>query len=283
MNYCEEYAALISAAIDDALTADERRKLMDHLAACPACREAYTQMMTMHEAFADWEEELPGDLTGDVMAKIRKEKALAKRRKRSWLPLVAAAACCALVFLGYQGLNAESNTVRNAAPVMDTKAVVSESADMAAAPANAAADDVSAVTKADDYITYTTADNFLTGEEDQLLEGVLTYFRGAPAEEEPMLEVEKNEQESEAAMSDKQTLLILTSAEEALVGWMAENTTAVGHTSEENATTAWLITDEECALLTDWLTAEEIAWEQYQVELPEPNGADVVCVVYLPA
>ena len=60
MKYCDEYAALISAGVDNALTADERKQLMDHLAQCPACREAYTQMMTMHEAFTDWEEDLPG-------------------------------------------------------------------------------------------------------------------------------------------------------------------------------------------------------------------------------
>jgi len=281
MKYCEEYAALISAAVDNVLTADERRKLMDHLAACPACREAYTQMLAMHSAFAGWEEEVPGDLAGDVMAKIRKEKAVSKSRRRSWLPLVAAAACCALVFIGYQGMSRESNTVKDAAPAMDTKAAVSESiaaADTAADTATAA-DHAAA---ADTFAYTTSAEDFRSGEEgEQLLDGVLTYFSGAP-ESDAALDVEKTAQEPEEVAADAQTLLILTSYEEALVSWMAENTAAQGHTSEENATTAWLITQEEYALLSAWLTSENIIWEQYLVELPYPEE-DVVCVVYLPS
>ena len=64
MKECGEYEALISAAVDGAVSEAERRELMGHLAQCAACREKYEQMMALHEAFAAWEaEEPPADLT----------------------------------------------------------------------------------------------------------------------------------------------------------------------------------------------------------------------------
>ena len=38
MNLCEQYGELISAAIDDELSADERSRLEKHLAECVECR-----------------------------------------------------------------------------------------------------------------------------------------------------------------------------------------------------------------------------------------------------
>jgi len=166
MKYCDEYAALISAGVDNALTADERKQLMDHLAQCPACREAYTQMMTMHEAFTDWEEELPGDLAGSVMEQIRKEQAVTKKRKRSWLPLVAAAACCALVFIGYQSMDITQNTADNAVSFQTeiAKSSAVESADVVVTNDSADTDDA----VFDTSVTYTaTTDDILVGDSDR--------------------------------------------------------------------------------------------------------------------
>ena len=59
MRECREYEALISAAVDGAVTEAERRELMGHLAACAACRETYEQTMLIHEALAGWEAEEP--------------------------------------------------------------------------------------------------------------------------------------------------------------------------------------------------------------------------------
>lgn len=283
MTYCDEYAALISAGVDDALTADERRKLMDHLAACPACREAYTQMLAMHEAFTDWEEDVPGDLAGDVMAQIRKETPAAKRRKRSWLPVAAAAACCALVFIGYQAL---PRTVEKMAA--NNAMVVSESTD------NSAMFDSADAISTDDAAVYTETDTTTADSEceEHILAGVLTYFRGAPIAPADDAEAAANELPvNDLAAEDDRSVPILTCSESALVDWMTENTDAVGYTSEAEdtgaVTTAWLITLGECEALTSYLDnagfSYSTAWEQFHAQLPLPEEADLVCVVYLPA
>ena len=285
MKYCEEFAALISAGVDNALTADERQKLMDHLAQCPACREAYTQMLLMHDAFTDWDEEVPGDLAGDVMATIRKEKAVAKRRKRSWLPLVAAAACCALVFIGYQGTNFSQNTNDAALNMTTSKATTPESIVVA----DTVTADADAKTDADNGVSYTTAkEDILTGdEEEQLLEGVLTYFSGVPeaavddaaADGATAVPTESRAETTPA----QQELTVLISSESALVDWMNEYTDAHGYLSEDDGSTAWLITTEEYAQLTAWLNEGTLAWDEHLVELPATGSENLVCVIYLPS
>ena len=37
----------------------QRAELMEHLAACPACREVYGEMMAMHEAFLELDTPAP--------------------------------------------------------------------------------------------------------------------------------------------------------------------------------------------------------------------------------
>jgi len=279
MKYCDEYAALISAGVDNALTADERKQLMDHLAQCPACREAYTQMMTMHEAFTDWEEELPGDLAGSVMEQIRKEKAVNKKRKRSWLPLVAAAACCALVFVSYQNMNIKQNTagINASAQTENAKSITAESDSALPVKDSAETEDSAAF---DDSVSYTTsADDILLGDsEDQLLDGVLTYFRSAPEETE--IETAADEPVS-SVKENPQVLTILTSHDTALTEWMEGNTAAEGHTEE--GTTAWLITLGEYDALLVYLNENGIVWEQILVETPDSDVSDLVCVVQLPS
>ena len=95
MEPCQEYEALISAVTDGEATEAERRALMEHLSRCADCREAYTQSLLLHDAFSQWEEEAPPELRAAVMEQVRKEPRQKKRSRRSWLPLMAAAACLA--------------------------------------------------------------------------------------------------------------------------------------------------------------------------------------------
>ena len=72
MKECGEYEALISAAVDGAVSEAERRELMGHLAQCAACREKYEQMMALNEAFAAWEaEEPPAAVRSGIAAPCR--------------------------------------------------------------------------------------------------------------------------------------------------------------------------------------------------------------------
>jgi len=283
MKYCDKYAALISAGVDNALTADERRKLMDHLAECPACREAYTQMLAMHEAFEGWEEELPRDLTGDVMAQIRKEKAVSKRRKRAWLPMAAAAACCALVFIGYHAMPSPAkNAVNDAAEASETAGSV------------VMTDDTKAEVFDDSALYQVAAGTAAATDEceEHILEGVLTYFRSAPAAMPAEIENAADEPlADDLTAEDERSVPILTCHESALVDWMAENTSVAGYTAETSetgvTTTAWLISAEECealiAYLDDATLPYSTAWEQFHADFPLPSDGDLVCVVYLPA
>ena len=99
MRECREYEALISAAVDGAVTEAERRELMGHLAACAACRETYEQTMLIHEALAGWEaEEPPAALADRVMEKVRWQRR--RNRQRRWQRISLAAACLAVAVLG---------------------------------------------------------------------------------------------------------------------------------------------------------------------------------------
>ena len=102
MESCYEFEALISAAVDGEATEAERRALMEHLSRCEGCREAYTQSLLLHDAFSQWEEEAPEDLCASVMERVRKEPRQKKKARRSWMPLMAAAACLALILVGAQ-------------------------------------------------------------------------------------------------------------------------------------------------------------------------------------
>ena len=77
----ESRSAVISAAVDGTLSPEEHRQLLEHLADCPACREAYEQTLLLHDTFAAWEEpEVPADLTAAVMGRVRQERAKNRRR-----------------------------------------------------------------------------------------------------------------------------------------------------------------------------------------------------------
>ena len=107
MELCEKYQTLISAAVDGELPPKQRGELMEHLAQCPACREIFDQTMAMHMAFSQLDTKVPGDLTADVMAKVRAQRQIKKPRSHWWQMAAAVAACCVLAFLGYPYLLGE--------------------------------------------------------------------------------------------------------------------------------------------------------------------------------
>jgi hypothetical protein len=53
--------------------------------------------------------------------------------------------------------------------------------------------------------------------------------------------------------------------------------------SEDDGSTAWLITTEEYAQLTAWLNEGTLAWDEHLVELPATGSENLVCVIYLPS
>ena len=71
MTNCEAYWDLISAAVDGALTDEERARLDAHLAQCADCRQMYEQMMSMTEGLGDLESVPDGFLSG-VMAEVER-------------------------------------------------------------------------------------------------------------------------------------------------------------------------------------------------------------------
>ena len=235
MKECGEYEALISAAVDGAVSEAERRELMGHLAQCAACREKYEQMMALHEAFAAWEaEEPPADLTAGVMEKIRRERKRSRRRR--WQRMTLAAACLAVVVLGVQTvrrLPAES-------PVPD------EDAGLAAYSAPDAVDSADeAAPKA------TLADS---GD----LQTDVTYFEACD-------ETGGGQGEAEQAVS-----AVLTSSHQALLLWMEENGAEAGGESDGNRT--WTISAQQLEQLEAYL---QEAGAGYTLEGTPAEGGSV--------
>ena len=297
MEHCEHYTALISAAVDGELTEAEREKLMDHLAQCPGCREVYSQMMAMHAVFDDLEAEveLPGDLAGDVMAKVHTQKQV-RRPRHYWWQITAAAACCALVILGYQqiwGGNLSENTVDGTAGNTAAYAADGEAGSQAAYNAAALAptpspketmteSDAATENEADDALR--ESEEVVTSASDQeIMDDVLTYFRSSgPAVSTAMVE----QAEDEDASGTVPCLTLSSSAPE-LETWAAENLSAEGYTTEGSNARAWIITIPEYEELTTYLTEQSVPYQLDGDEAPEGDSAgaaletEMVCVVYL--
>lgn len=292
MEYCAEYAPLISAAVDGEVSPEERRELMEHLAQCPACREAYEQMLAMQMAFEELDAELPGDLAGDVMAKIRSQQK--KPRRRYWMQLSVAAACCALVFLGYRSLGLGTADHSNTVTTADS--TLADSADMAM---NAAADDAAQVQ--DDSLpegTNRIQDEEVVSSDEQIMESVLTYFHTAPkvsmytadsvtpgaAETAPVQNEDTVGQDATGEVQDETESAVevatISSSDPALVEWMEGNTSSQEYTRD--GATAWLVSIEEGKTLEAFLVQESIPYSTDSVQLLEQtDGSEMVCVVYL--
>lgn len=102
MTPCEEYEDLISAFLDGALAEPDRRRLMEHMASCPACRAYFDGQTVIHDAFLRGEVSAPENFASAVMDQVRSTPQRAKRKPilLRWQSYAALAACCALVVLG---------------------------------------------------------------------------------------------------------------------------------------------------------------------------------------
>ena len=267
MPNCESYAALINAAVDGELLPEERTRLMDHLAACPACREQYTQLMAIHTAFADWDVDVPEGLTDAVMEQIHAQR---RRPRRRWVQLGVAAACCAVVLLGTQVLHSLSprNNIRatDPAPVSD-----GEEDSQTPPPANNTAED-------------DASDGSLSEppQVDPTLKAALTYFTSGDSPSVMSNDLPSN---GESSGSDLYAAT-LTCEDIAMETWMTEHIQDEAYVSTDSSEAlsafAWLISYADYTELTGYLAENNIAYSQEMVQADTAlSDGDMIRVVYL--
>lgn len=136
MKGCEYYQELISRLLDADLTAEEEAALRSHLDSCGECRLIYEAFSGVSGMIAESLEEPPKTLHENIMAEIR--RAEIKKKNRRLRPVLTAAACLAVVLIGFFGLKNTLFAAKAVAPMAMYEAAVSE--DMAAqeaAPAEA--------------------------------------------------------------------------------------------------------------------------------------------------
>ena len=282
MEHCEKYEALISAAVDGELTQTERSELMAHLAQCPACREVYGELMAMHAAFGDLDADVPGDLTQDVMAKVRAQRQI-KKPRHAWWQAAVAAACLALIFVGYQNLRPSQLTG------------ASDMAAFSAAPAGAEGQAVippeetenrleNGLAQEDSALTGYAPDAILQGAsakeertaDQEIMDDVLTYFRGGVSR--AAAAAAQSEADTQSS-PDAVPCPTLSSSAPELEEWIAENIPAEGYSTEDAGAEAWLITLPEYEALTEYL---DQAGVPYSLDGEEAMAEEsVVCVVCL--
>lgn len=91
MNPCEHWEELLSARLDGPLTQEEARQLEDHLAACPRCRQYARELEETQKALQAWAAEPPPAVAEAILDAVRKAPRPAKRPRRAWMSLAAAA------------------------------------------------------------------------------------------------------------------------------------------------------------------------------------------------
>ena len=96
MENCEAMQALISRMLDEDLTAQEQRKLAEHLETCPDCRAVYGAFSALSGELRSDLAEPPESLRENVMGEIRRERIRSKNR-RPWRCALAVAAMAAVV------------------------------------------------------------------------------------------------------------------------------------------------------------------------------------------
>ncbi|MGM9578179.1 MAG: zf-HC2 domain-containing protein [Evtepia sp.] len=114
MNPCEHWEELLSARLDGPLTQEEARQLEDHLAACPRCRQYARELEETQKALQAWAAEPPPAVAEAILDAVRKAPRPAKRPRRAWMSL-AAAAVLALVIWGAVQLPGAGETTESAA------------------------------------------------------------------------------------------------------------------------------------------------------------------------
>ncbi len=108
MSNCEKYEELCSAALDHALTPEEKQELDAHLAICPSCRAYFEDLREMRALWKGLEVPVPKELHEKMMGAIEAEvqKTIVQtpqkhhRRPPVFTMLAAAAACVMLAVSG---------------------------------------------------------------------------------------------------------------------------------------------------------------------------------------
>ena len=262
MQPCQEYEALISAAADGEATEAECRALMEHLSRCESCREAYTQSMLLHDAFSGWEEKAPESLRTSVMEQVRKEPRQKKRPRRSWMPLMAAAACLALIVVGFQ----VNNTLRpNTAQFSQNDIRPADDVEETMMPDGA--EDERSAEQAKDPAP-------------QVENDVTQYGTGAPtpdSEENPQPRVEIP---SAAAFGGNLPVMTVTCDDPALPDWMEANVDQEGTATEEG--TLWVLSAQQWQLLEAYLQEGGFVYETAGTKTPDQlSEGDLVEILCL--
>lgn len=91
---CDKYIEWISAALDGELTAEERRELDGHLAACPHCAALFEALGGQSRALRELEGDFPAGLHDRIMANLPPQK---KNKVVHWKRWAGLAACLVLV------------------------------------------------------------------------------------------------------------------------------------------------------------------------------------------
>ncbi|MEG1999858.1 MAG: anti-sigma factor [Evtepia sp.] len=92
MTTCSDCELLISAELDDELTAEERNMLLSHLEYCPTCRALRQDLRAIFVQTHSLQVQPPPDLTAHLM--------LPPRHKKPWRTLCALAAMLCLCIIG---------------------------------------------------------------------------------------------------------------------------------------------------------------------------------------
>lgn len=230
MKPCQEYEALISAVADGEATEAERRALMEHLSRCADCREAYTQSLLLHDVFSQWEEEAPEELLPAVMEQVRREPRQKARPRRSWMPLLAAAACLALIVVGFQ----VSGTLQPAVqPTPREDAGLTEDA---------------GATAEEPALTTEKEAEEAKDPEPQVGSDVTQYGTGVTAPDSGEEVQPRTEGPQVTAFSQDAPVMTVTCADPALLTWMETNVVQAGQETEEGM--VWRLP------VADWLKLE---------------------------
>ena len=105
---CERCRELLSARLDGPLSAGEDSALREHLARCPVCREAESQLAVIHNMMAGLEEvPAPEGFAQSVMACVRKEQPsrVIPLRRRPQLRALAGLAACLVLAAGLYNIS----------------------------------------------------------------------------------------------------------------------------------------------------------------------------------
>ena len=99
MDYCNDFAPLLSAFVDGELGEKERALVLDHIKKCEGCRAYLSELMAMHAALEGLPElDAPEFFAEHVMARIRAEQ-ISKKAGKSVRRILPLAACIALLVI----------------------------------------------------------------------------------------------------------------------------------------------------------------------------------------